>query len=160
VERILLDHAMMSAQFPHLYATRIARTSSSRALIDAPPREPIAGGPPTALDGDAMSWSPEHLLLASIGMYLLAAFDALAARERVQVFGWDARASATVDRTADGLAFTTFVLDVAIAASDPERARTALDAAARHCLVANALRVPVDVRATFSTALPAERPVT
>jgi organic hydroperoxide reductase OsmC/OhrA len=142
----------MPAPFPHRHATRIARTSSSRARIEAPPRDTIAGGPPVELDGDAMAWSAEQLLLASLGLYLLAAFDALAVSQQVEVFGWEASASATVDRTELGLAFTGFTLDVAIATSDPARAREALATATRHCLVANALRVPVDVNATFSVA--------
>jgi len=142
----------MPTPFPNRYATRIARTSSSRARIEAPPRIAIDGGPPVELDGDVMSWSPEQLLLASIGLYLLAAFDALAAVSRVDVFAWDAQTSATVERTSEGLAFTSITLEVAIEVSDADRARVALDTAARHCLVANALRVPVDVNATFTVS--------
>ena len=139
----------MPAPFPHRYKTSLVRTLSSRARIEAPPRAPIAAGPPPEFDGDATTWSPEHLLLSSIGMCLLTTFEAFAARDHVDLVAWDARVLGTVDKTPQGLRFTAFTVEVDMEVSDVARAQKTLEVAKRHCLVSNALATPVEVIATF-----------
>lgn len=139
----------MPAPFPHRYKTSLVRTLSSRARIEAPPRSAISAGPPPEFDGDATSWSPEHLLLASIGMCLLTTFEAVAARDRVELLAWDARVHGTVDRTPQGLRFTAFTIEVDLDVTDVERAQKTLETAKRHCLISNALNTPVEVVPTF-----------
>lgn len=142
----------MPAPFPHHYETTLVRTLASRAQVEAPPRASIAGGPPPEFDGDAASWSPEHLLLSSIGLCLLTTFEALAARDRIGLVAWSARVRGTLDRTAHGLAFTAFTAELDVEVDDPVRARATLAQAERHCIVSNALRVPVEVVATIRAA--------
>ncbi len=143
----------MPAPFPHQYQTTLVRTFASRARLEAPPRSAIAGGPPPEFDGDATSWSPEHLLLSSVSLCLLTTFEAFAVRDRIDLLAWEARAHGTVERTARGLAFTKIVIEVDMEVGDSERARKTLADAQRHCLVSNALRVEPEVVATI-------RPVT
>ncbi|HSN25287.1 MAG TPA: OsmC family protein [Kofleriaceae bacterium] len=137
----------MPVPFPHHYQTWLVRTLSSRARLEAPPRPMIAGGPPPELDGDASSWSPEHMLLNSIGLCLLTTFDAVAARDRIDLVAWEARVGGMVDKTDTGLQFTKYQVEIDMEVGDPERARTTLDEAKRHCLIVNALRAPVEVDA-------------
>jgi organic hydroperoxide reductase OsmC/OhrA len=141
----------MPAPFPHHYHSRLVRTLSSRARIEAPPRAPIAAGPPVELDGDATSWSPEHLLLSSIGMCLLTTFEAFAARDHVELLAWEASVSGTLAKTSQGLEFTEFHVEVAMEVSDGEAADRALADAERHCPIVNALRAHVEVVATYTT---------
>jgi organic hydroperoxide reductase OsmC/OhrA len=117
--------------------------------MEAPPRTSIAGGPPPEFDGDATAWSPEHLLLSSVGLCLLTTFEAFAARDRLSVLAWEARVHGTVEKTAHGLAFTKIVVDVDMEVDDVLRARKTLDDATHHCLVSNALRVKPEVLATI-----------
>jgi organic hydroperoxide reductase OsmC/OhrA len=142
----------MPAPFPHHYEATLVRTLASRARIEAPPRTPIAGGPPPQFEGDATSWSAEHLLLSSIGLCLLTTFEALAARDRIELVSWRARVTATVAKTAEGLRFTAFCAELDVEVDDIGRARATLEATKRHCLVSNALGVPVEVNATFHPA--------
>lgn len=137
----------MAAPFPHHYELTITRTARSRASLDAGARPTIAGAPPPEFDGDPAAWSPEHLLLGAIGLCLETTFDALAAREQLDVAAWQATVAGTLDKTKLGLQFTAFsvAVDVTVAAPDVERARAILDRARRACIVSNALRVPVEV---------------
>jgi organic hydroperoxide reductase OsmC/OhrA len=107
----------------------------------------IAGGPVPELDGDATSWSSEHMLLSSIGLCLLTTFEAFAARDRIELVAWEAHVGGTVDRGENGLEFTRFTVQVEMEVSDPERARATLEDARQHCLITHALRAPVDVEA-------------
>lgn len=142
----------MPSPFPHHYETRIVRTLGSRGRIESGPRAPIAGGPPPEFDGDATAWSPEHLLVASIGLCLLTTFEAFAARDRIEVLGWEASVVGTLAKTAQGLVFTEFRVELDMEVNDVARAQHTLDDARRHCLVSNALRAPVEVNATIRPA--------
>lgn len=137
----------MSVPFPHHYQTWLVRTLSSRARLEAPPRPMISGGPPAELDGDTTSWSAEHLLLSSIGLSLLTTFEALAARNRVDLVSWEARVGGMVDRTDTGLQFTSFSVEIDMEVGDAERARATIEETKQHCLITNALRAPVEIDA-------------
>src|SRR4051812_4894801 len=142
----------MPAPFPHRYKTSLVRTLSSRARIEAGPRSPISAGPPPEFDGDATSWSPEHLLVSSIGTCLLTTFEAVATRDGVELFAWDARCSGTVEKMPQGLRFTSFTIEIDIEVGDVDRAQMSLETAKHHCLISNVLNTPVDVIATFRPA--------
>lgn len=142
----------MPAPFPHHHQTRLVRTLGSRARIEAQPRAPIAGGPPPELDGDATSWSPEHLLLSSVGLCLLTTFEAFAARDGLDLLAWEASVSTAVAKNSEGLSFTEVRVELDMEVSDVERAQRTLDDARKHCLVSNALRTPVEVIATIRPA--------
>lgn len=135
----------MSVPFPQHHQTWLVRTLSSRARVEAPPRTIIAGGPSPEVDGDVMSWSPEQLLLSSIGLCLLTTFEALAARDRVVLHSWQARVGGTIDKAAHGLQLTEIRVELEMQVSDVEQARRTLEAARDHCVVSNALRIPVEV---------------
>jgi len=143
----MLHQPFMPVPLPHHYQTWLVRTLSSRARLEAPPRPMIEGGPPAELDGDATSWSSEHMLLSSIGLCLLTTFEAFAARDRIDLVSYEARVGGMVDQTETGLAFTKFQVEIDMEVSDVARARTTLDEAQRHCLISNALRAPVVVDA-------------
>jgi organic hydroperoxide reductase OsmC/OhrA len=135
-----------------VYQTRLVRTLGSRARIESEMRVPIAGGPPPELDGDVASWSPEHLLLSSLGLCLLTTFEALAARDHIELLVWEASVRGTLARTSQGLELAEARVEIDMEVSDPARARQTLDDARAHCPVANALRMPIDVVARIRPA--------
>ena len=143
----------MPVPFPHHYQTWLVRTLSSRARLEAPPRPQISGGPPPEFDGDATAWSAEQLLLSSIGLCVLTTFEAFAARDRVDLFAYEARVGGTVNKSETGPQFTKFTVEIDMEVLDVERARATLDEAQRHCLVSNALQAPVEILANIRPAV-------
>jgi len=148
----------MLAPFPHRYSTSLCRTFASRTRSDAPPRFALHGGPSPELGGDLEAWSPQHMLLSSLGLCMLNTFETFAARDRIELLDWRAKVSGIVDQTPEGPTFTSIVVELDIEiAGEVDRFEAALDEAKRFCLVHNALRVPVVVETQVRT--PHDAPV-
>lgn len=142
----------MPAPFPHNYRATISRTFPSRARVEAPPGASLTGGPSSQFDGDAAAWSPEHLILSSLGTCMLTTFEAFAARDGIEIGRWDASVNGTVERTPEGLMFTSIVLGLDMEISGcVERVATTLEDAKQYCLVLNSLRVPVVIETQIRT---------
>ena len=138
----------MPVPFPPRYSASLSRTFASRARMEAPPRPALHGGPSPELDGDVDAWSPEHMLLSSLGLCMLTTFEAFAARDGIDVLSWDAKASGTVEQTPEGLMFTSIVLELDMELTgNVDRVEATLEDAKQYCLVLNSLRIPVVVEA-------------
>jgi organic hydroperoxide reductase OsmC/OhrA len=144
----------MPASFPHLYTATVTRDGPSRAVVEAPPRPALRGAPPPEFDGPDDTWSPEHLLLGSLGLCFQTTLEALARRAGVPIRGLRAVVTGNLDKTKTGLAFTGFWIGVelGVAAADAPRARELVDRAHRSCIVANSLRVPIGIALTLDAA--------
>ncbi|MBC7974273.1 MAG: OsmC family protein [Myxococcales bacterium] len=148
----MLEGIGMPVPFPHRYSASLSRTFASRARIEVPHRPVLHGGPSPQLDGDLQSWSPEHMLLSSLGLSMLTTFEAFAARDGITIVAWDAKAGGTVERTPEGLMFTSIVLELAMELTgNVERVEATLEDARQYCLVLNSLRVPVVIEAQIRT---------
>ncbi|MEJ7603303.1 MAG: OsmC family protein [Kofleriaceae bacterium] len=142
----------MPAPFPHQYSATISRTFASRARVEAPPRPSLDGGPSHAFDGDASTWSPEYLILSSLGLCMLTTFEAFATRDGIQLLQWNANVSGTVERTPEGLMFTSIVLCISMEIDgNVTKVDQTLEDAKAYCLVINSLRVPVVVESEIRT---------
>ncbi|MDQ3364676.1 MAG: OsmC family protein [Myxococcota bacterium] len=142
----------MPAPFPHQYSASVRRTFASRARVEAPPRVSLHGGPSSEFDGDAAAWSPEHLLLSSLGTCMLTTFEAFAARDGIELVRWDATVNGTVERTPEGLMFTSVVLSIDMAITgDVAKVEATLEDSKQYCLVLNSLRVPVVIETEIAT---------
>jgi organic hydroperoxide reductase OsmC/OhrA len=142
----------MPVPFPHRYSAQLSRTFASRARMEAPPRPALDGSPSPELDGDVNSWSPEHMLLSSLGLCMLTTFEAFAARDGIEVLAWDCKTTGMVDRTPEGLMFTSIVLELDMElAGKVERVEATLEDAKQYCLVLNSLRIPVVIEAQLRT---------
>jgi len=128
------------APFPHRYEVALAD-----GLLTAPPRAPIAAGPPPQFGGTDRVWSPEELLVASVLECLWTTFDAYARHDSLEVRGWSGRGVATLEKGAPVPTFSSVALEVelAVAPADEERARRLLATAEQRCIISNALKVPV-----------------
>jgi organic hydroperoxide reductase OsmC/OhrA len=126
--------------FPHRYAVRL---EDGRLL--APPRAPIALGAPPQFGGSDQVWSPEDLLVGAVLECLWTTFAAYARREGLEVIAWSGAAEGVLDKGPQGPTFTSIdqSVELTVAGDDEERARRILATAEKHCIVANALRVPV-----------------
>ena len=142
----------MAGRFPHHYEVRV-EGGRGGAVMSAPPRPEFRGGPPVEFDGRDDWWSPEHLLLSAAGLCLKTTFEALARRAGVSVIAYGSRVEGVLDKTPHGLAFTSFAItaEVTVGDDDATRAEEVLRSAKDHCIVANALKVPVTLVATVKT---------
>ena len=142
----------MPVPFPHRYSASLSRTFASRARMEVPNRPVLYGAPSPELDGDVDAWSPEHMLLSSLGLCMLTTFEAFAARDGFEILRWVASARGTVDRTPEGLMFTSIVLGIDMEVTgNLEQVERTLEDAKQYCLVLNSLRVPVIVEAQIQT---------
>ncbi|MFN7973052.1 MAG: OsmC family protein [Acidobacteriota bacterium] len=139
----------MTAAFPHKYEVGLRWDGNGPATVAEPPRMPIVAGPPEEFGGQKEWWSPEHLLLSSLALCLQTTLQAIAAKARLPIGGFGCQAIGTLDKTHAGLAFTSLTLDVAVSVdeADGPRAEEILRTAKRHCLIANSLNVPVELKA-------------
>ena len=132
----------------------VRRTDRARARLESGLRPALDGGPPPEFGGVPTTWSPEHLLISSLGLCLYTTFEALASREQLEILDWTGEVEAIVDKTTAGIGFTSFWigLDIQVAPGDIERAEKVLERAKRHCLVSNVLKVPVEVTSRVTAA--------
>lgn len=142
----------MPTPFPHRHVTSVTRTLPARARIQSEQMKPLEAGPSQQFDGDATTWSAEQLLLSSIATCLLTTFEAFAARDKIEIHAWSTHASGTVERTADGLQFTSIVLslDMTIGGNVTSVEQT-LEDARRYSLVLSSLRTPVVIETQIKT---------
>jgi organic hydroperoxide reductase OsmC/OhrA len=142
----------MPAPFPHQYSATVSRTFASRAKVEAPPRPSLNGGPSSQFDGDVASWSPEHLMLSSLGLCMLTTFEAFAARDGIEVVSWNATVNGQVERSPEGLQFTSIVLGLDMELTgNVDAVEKTIEDAKQYCLVLNSLRVPVVVETHIRT---------
>ncbi len=139
----------MFMPFPHRYTVQL----EDRAL-HAPPRAPIAVGPPPQFGGTDQVWSPEELLIGAVLECLWTTFDAYARRDKLEVLGWSGAATGVLDKAPGGPAFTSIDLTVqlTVAPGDEERARHTLTTAEANCIVSRALKAPVTLQIELRTA--------
>jgi organic hydroperoxide reductase OsmC/OhrA len=132
--------------FPHRYTVAL-----SQGLLSAPPRSPIVAGAPPQFGGSDRVWSPEELVVGAALLCLQTTFDAFARRASLTVVGWRGTGTGVLEKTAAGPAFTAIeiVVEIDVPAGAEEQARKLLASAERHCIVARALRAPVEVHASF-----------
>ena len=83
---------------------------------------------------------------------MLTTFEAFAARDGIELLAWDAHARGIVDRTPEGLMFTSIVLSIDISiAGNVDQVEHTLEDAKQYCLVLNSLRVPVVIETEIRT---------
>jgi organic hydroperoxide reductase OsmC/OhrA len=135
--------------FPHRYAV----TLSNKQLL-APPREPIALGPPPQFDGSDLVWSPEELLVGAALECLWTTFEAYAKRDALNVIDWSGTGVAILDRGPGIPVFTsiTLAVELRVAAGDEDRAKRILEKAEKGCIISNALNVPVTLEMQITAA--------
>jgi organic hydroperoxide reductase OsmC/OhrA len=133
--------------FPHQYRVSLA----DRQLL-APPRDPIAAGPPPQFGGSDHAWSPEELLAGAVLECLWTTFEAFARRDELQINEWFGSVLAILDRGRPVPVFTEIKLSVAmrVAPGDEARARAVLEKAEHACIISNALKTPVTLEATIA----------
>jgi organic hydroperoxide reductase OsmC/OhrA len=143
----------MTARFPHVYEVALAFGGGAPPAIDAPPRLPFVVGPPPEFDGSDAWWSPEHLLLAAVASCLATTFRVLLAKEPLDIRDYRSRVTGTLDKTREGIVFTSISVDVTMTAPGEQapRAEALLLRAKKYCIVANSLKPEVTLHVHFDS---------
>jgi organic hydroperoxide reductase OsmC/OhrA len=140
----------MLVPFPHHYSASLSRTFASRARVEAPSRPTLCGSP--SQDAEASAWSPERMLLSSLGTCMLTTFEVFAARDGIEVLSWDAKVSGTVEHTPEGRMFTSIVMELELHLDGcVDHLEETLEDAKQYCLVLNTMRVPVVIETQIHT---------
>lgn len=133
----------MPHPFPHHYEVSLIWKGGETSELSSGPRPVLPGGPPAQFDGtDETRWSPEHLVLAALAQCLMLTWISLNKRSQIPLKGWESKGESVLEKTKEGLVFTSFKLSVTLK-TDPERvdeARRLLDSAKKYCIIANSLK--------------------
>jgi len=135
----------MPQPFPHHYEVTLTWKGGEASEISSGPRPVLPGGPPAQFDGtDEKRWSPEHLVLAALTQCLMLTWISLNKRSQIPLNGWESKGESVLEKTKEGLVFTSFKLSVTLKteAARADEARKLLDTAKRYCIIANSLKTP------------------
>ena len=131
-------------KLPHIYTVslnqedRLIRTRSEQA-------PELLGGAPPQFGGSPENWSPETLLLASIGQCLFLTFVAICRAQNLDFWDYQSQVDGKLEKTKEGLKFTGATIKVSLNSSDQEKAKILLKKAEKNCLVTNSLSFPVNL---------------
>ena len=139
----------MPHPYPHRYDLDLKWTGDALCDLSSGPRT-LKGGPPAQFDGtDETHWSPEHLILAALAQCLMATYFALNKRAAIETRSYTSKAEAVLDKTKEGLVFTSFkvVVRLAVPAARVDDAKKLVASAHKYCITSNALKTAATVEA-------------
>ncbi len=91
-------------------------------------------------------------MLSALGLCMLTTFEAFAARDGISVLAWHATVDGTVERSPEGLMFSSIVLCIEMELTgNTDRVEKTIEDAKQYCLVVNSMRVPVVIETTIRT---------
>lgn len=142
----------MNYPFPHNYSAAVSKLDNALAGLDDGSASRILAGAPVQFGGQKGYWSPETLLLASIGLCFLTTLESFAAKDKLEISAFVASARGTLDKTKAGLVFTKIELQVEAKtkSSDIENLKALIEKAKKYCIISNALKTEVLVSATVN----------
>jgi len=125
------------------YRTTARWTEHKRGIVDGEgiPRTINFASPPE-FGGEPGLWTPEHLLLASVGTCYVATLRAVAEASKAEFHALELAVEGTIEKQEGGFRFTRIVLrPVVTIEKEEERERMSrlLDKAERVCLVSRSL---------------------
>jgi organic hydroperoxide reductase OsmC/OhrA len=119
---------------------------SDTGLVQSGGRMPVVFGPPPEFGGNETSWSPEHLLVASVASCYVTTFIHFARLLKITVIGFRISGRADFEKGKNGLEATRIVLNPVVA-WNPKPAQEVMDnlftKAKKYCFVSNSLKCEV-----------------
>jgi len=103
-------------------------------------------GPPGEYGGRTDTLNPEELFVASINSCLMLVFQHFAGKKHVEVESYESTVEGTVEKTREGLRFTSVNIVAKVKSSAPEaeaKLKELADLAEKFCLVSNSVKCPV-----------------
>lgn len=131
------------------YETTVTWTSGKEGRLTAGGNQEIGVATPSEFGGPQNIWSPEDLLAGAVGSCVMTTALFFMEKAGVKLLSYLSNASATMEKTREGLAFTGVAVDVSIAVEDEgdmEKSEAALRKAETACPVSNALKCGVSLK--------------
>jgi organic hydroperoxide reductase OsmC/OhrA len=132
----------MPQPFPHHYTAELSVKDDVVSVLQAPPRPAILGSNPPEFDGRPDTWSPEHLLLASLQLCFRGTWLALSAKPGIKAKSFATKATAKLEKTALGIVYTEIKLQVraTVSAEHVEATKELLVKSKKYCITSNQLK--------------------
>ncbi len=118
---------------------KTAMSGISEAEVGAPP---VYGGSPQALN-------PEEMFVASINSCIMLVFYHFANKYKVEVLSYSTEAAGNVEKTKNGLRFTSVEVKAKVSLSDEnqaEKIEEIAQLAEKYCLVSGSVACPVSYK--------------
>jgi organic hydroperoxide reductase OsmC/OhrA len=142
-------------EFPHRYVVTAHSTTTGDVRLAGERLPDLASASPAEFGGPGDRWSPETLLVATVGDCFVLTFRAVAAASKLAWTSLSCSVTGTLDRIERVPQFTTFEVRAELQlapGADAELARRVVDKAERNCLVSNSLKASVHVVSTITIA--------
>jgi organic hydroperoxide reductase OsmC/OhrA len=139
----------MPLPFPHHFEINVQLDDAQHAegsfTTAGAPTVPV--GPPPQFDGSLGHHSPEDLLLAAVASCHMTTLVALSRRKELSIKSYAAKASGTLEKTKEGIRFTSIRLsvDASTTAGREAELTNLMELAETHCIVSNALGLKVEL---------------
>lgn len=136
-------------------AEGIRAYSRDHSAVAAPARTQLGLSADPAFRGNPDRLNPEQLVVMAASSCQMLSFLAAAAREGVDVLGYDDGAGSHLDLTAQPARLATIRLDVTVKVApgtDAAKVRDIAVQAHHECYVANSLSIPVEVSTAVVTS--------
>lgn len=134
----------------HEYQTKIVWQREQECRVSAQGNPDLGVATPKEFGGPGGIWSPEELLVASVGSCLLSTFLYFARRFDVLFESYSSTSTGKMEKTRQGLRFTSIDVLIAITVTDDKAAEKAYslrleDKLEKYCPVSAALNCPVSI---------------
>lgn len=104
-------------------------------------------GPPAVYGGDSQALNPEEMFVASINSCIMLVFYHFAKKLKVDVLSYTSQAQGKVEKTKNGLRFTSVEVKAKVSLSDNsqvEKIEEIAQLAEKYCLVSGSVACPVE----------------
>ncbi len=133
---------------PHYYTASASGGPDGLIPLQSPGLEDLNTDAPAEFGGSGDYWSPETLLVGAVANCFILTFRALSRKAGLKWTNLRVSAEGTLDKSADGLRFSEFVITAHLDSheSDPATVRTLLEKSKKHCLITNSLTGDCELR--------------
>ena len=138
--------------FPHYYTVTAVGSPGEDVELRGARLPALRTATPAEFDGPGDRWSPETLLVASIGDCLALTFGGIARKSGLTWTSFECDVRGTLDRVDQATRFVAFEIAARVRvpdATDRALAGRVLQKAERNCLIANSLNAPVHLIPTI-----------
>ena len=132
----------------YTYAADISWSDGKTGSAVADGLPDVVVSTPPEFGGPSGKWSPEHLLVASLGSCIMTTFLAIAEASKFAFSHYRSHVEGTIERLDSGYEFTRITVSVDLGVAD-ERAATRgerlLHKAEQNCFISNSLKASVEL---------------
>ena len=135
---------------PHYYQVNLKWETDRKGLVFSPELDQsfTVATPPPFQGGIYRTWSPEHLLTASVNSCFMTTFLAIAENSRLEFKEFNCNAVGVLDQVDGKYLMTEVVLNPTLVITkeeDKEKALRVLDKSEKACLISNSINSKVSL---------------